>query len=1046
MNLTALAIRRPLTVWMVVLGAMLLGAIAYSRLPVRRLPHISFPFVQVLVTDPGASPQDMRTLVTDPLQTALQGVAGIQTMTGISQQGATRLALAFASSTSLSADANGVAQAVDRVARLLPPGASPPAIIQADPNAIPIMDVALGGRLSATQLYTLATSVVQPALQAVPGVASAAVVGGRQPEVRVSADPAALTAYRISLPELEAAIASGNASLPGGMVTHRGQAISVRTRGYFQSLSALRDLVVSGRGTAAVRLGQVAAVRSGAAPVTSVERLNGHPAVALQVVAQTTANSLAVDHAVRTALATLGAHLPQGVAIHIVGDTTVSTRQADGAVRTDLILAILLAGLVLTLFLHNLRHTLVVLLAIPTSLITTFLVMYFLHFSLDNISFMALSLLIGILVDDSIVVLENITRHRRMGKDPPTAARDGRLEIGGAALAITLTDVVVYAPMGFVGGVVGEVFHEFGLTIVAATLLSLLVSFTFTPMLAARWPAPLDPPPGAWLTRFGVAWDRGFATLASGYARLLRRVLRRRPLVLLLGLGALAASAALVASGRVPTGLVPTGDPGVFDATLTLPVGTSLTATAQVVDAVAAGVRRLRGVTAVFTTVGAGGGFGNLPATNVGQMTVDLLPKTRRRTPIGATVAATDALARRYPGLQMATSIPSAFFGGGVRPVTTVLEGPSLTELQALAARLVRLERGSPLLAQVQSSALPAAPQWSVQVSRRRAAYLGISAQAIGGVVATGVGGQTVSEYRATALAAQEPIVVDVHHGANLTRAQIGAIPLAVVGGQVIRLSQVASVGHGFGPQQIDEQNGLLQVQVSASLAPGVKLGSAAHVVAGLVRGLHLRAGYQAVAGGLLLQQRQVFLPLVGAFGLSVVLMYMLLTALYESALQPLAVLLSLPLATCGALVGLWVSGQSLDMYALIAMIMLMGLVAKNAILLLDFTNTLRARGVDLVEALAESGRARLRPVLMTTATMVMAMLPLVLNHGPGSSTREPTAVVLIGGLLSSTLLTLLLVPVLYSYLDGVAAWRARRRGAAWPRGAAARDAGLPGA
>ena len=1039
MNLTEVAIRRPLTVWMVVLAAMLMGAIAYTRLPVRRLPHVTFPFVQVVVTDPGASPQDMRTLVTDPLQTALQGVSGIQTMTGISEEGVARIALAFDSSTALATDANGVAQAVDGVARLMPPGASAPSIIQADPNAVPIMDVALGGPLSSAQLYDLATLVVQPALQAVPGVASALVVGGRQPQVHVTVDPAALAAYQVSLPQLEAAIASNNASLPGGTVTHQGQTISVRTRGYFQSLASLERLAVGGRGAQTVRLRQVASVRTGTAPATTIDRLDGRPAVALQVVAQSTANALAVDHAVRAALATLGGHLPEGVQLHVVGDTTISTRQADAAVRTDLVLAVLLAGLVLTLFLHNLRNTAIVLLAIPASLISTFLVMYFLHFSLDDISLMALSLLIGILVDDSIVVLENITRHRRMGKDPSRAAMDGRMEIGGAALAITLTDVVVYAPMGFVSGVVGEVFHEFGLTIVAATLISLLVSFTFTPMLAARWSAPLDMPAGAWLTTFGRAWDRGFARLADGYAHVLHRVLRRRPLVLLLAAGALVASVALVASGAVPTGLVPTGDPGVYDATLTMPVGTSLPVTAQVVDAVAARVRRLRGVTDVFTTVGAGGGFGNLPSTNVGQMTVDLLPKTRRHLPIAATVADTAAMAQDYPGLQMATTIPSAFFGGGVRPVTTVLQGPSLTELQQLAARLVSLERTSPLLRQVQSSALPAAPQWSVQVARSRADYLGVSAQAIGQTVASAVGGLTASEYRAAALPAQEPIVVQLRHGTALTRSEIAAIPVGVAGGQVVPLGEVATVQQGFGPQQIDEQNGMLQVQVNASLAPGVKLGTAARAVAGLVRQLNLPAGYVAVPGGLLLQQRQVFLPLVGAFVLSVLLIYMLMTALYESALQPLAIILSLPLATFGALLGLWVAGLSLDMYALIASIMLMGLVAKNAILLIDYTNTLRGRGLALAEALAESGRARLRPVLMTTATMVMAMLPLVLNNGPGSSTRQPTAVVLIGGLLTSTLLTLLVVPVLYSYLEGIAAWWLRRAGAteAWVSGAA---------
>lgn len=1023
MNLTRRAIHRPLTVWMVVVAAMLMGAIAYTRLPVRRLPHVSFPFVQVVVTYAGASPQDVRTLITDPLESALQGVAGIQTSTEISAEGVSRIALAFDSSTNLTTDASDVAQAVDRVAGGLPPGASAPAIIQADPNALPIMDVALSGPLTPTQLYDIASLVVEPAVQSVPGVGSVTVVGGSQSQVTVAVRPAALTAYGVSLPQVEAAIAAANVSLPGGTVVRGSRAVSVRTSGDFQSLSALRALPVAGSGAGTLPLQALASVSAGAAPPTTIDRLDGEPAVALQVVAQSTVNALAVDGAVRTALAGLAARLPEGVALRIVGDTTASTREANSAVRTDLLLAVLLAGLVLTVFLHDMRNTAIVLLAIPASLIPTFLIMFFLHFSLDNISLLALSLLIGILVDDAIVVLENITRHRRAGETPAQAALDGRMEIGSAALAITLTDVVVYAPMAFVTGVVGEVFHEFGLTIVAATLLSLLVSFTFTPMLAAHWPARREPDPAAALARFGRAWDRAFSNLTGRYRQVLARALSARPLVLLVGALAVAVSVVLVASGAVPTGLVPTGDPGVFDATLTMPPGTSLPATAVAVARVAARVRRLPGVSAVFTAAGAGG----LGASNVAQMTVDLVPKTQRREPIATAVAAATADAQAIPGMQVATTIPNAFFGGGVRPVSTVLQGPSLSELTAMASRLEGMERGSPLLTQVQSSAVPADPEWAVHIDRARAAYLGVSAQAIGATVAAAVGGDVVSEYRAAGLPAQEPIVVQVQGGSELTPAGIGAVPVATVSGQAIPLAQVAVVHPGLGPQQIDEQNGMLQVQVTAGLAAGVKLGTAARAVAGMVRRLNLPVGYVGVRGGLLSEQRQVFLPLVGAFALSILLVFMLMTALYESVLLPFAVLLSLPLATVGALLGLWIAGQSLDMYAVVAAIMLTGLVAKNAILLIDYANTLRARGMAVVDALLEAGTTRLRPVLMTTATMVMAMLPLLINGGAGSSSRRPTAVVLIGGLTTSTALTLLVVPVLYSYLVGFSLWSRRR-------------------
>ena len=1024
MNPTRIAIRRPVTMLMAVLALILTGIISYTQLPVQELPNVTFPFVAVTVSYPGTTPLDMENQVTIPLENAMSGINGISQMNGTSSQGLSRVSVQFAVGTDVNIAANDISQAVSRISSQLPSGINTPTISKANPNSSPIMNLTLTGS-SPEDLYDTATNILQPALEQVAGVASVQVQGGLVRQVNVTVNPGKLQAYGVSLSQISQTIATQNESIPGGTTTEGDQVKSVSTDAYYQTSQDLRNLVVSSRpGGMPLTLQQVADVQEGYAAVNQVTHFNGADAVGLSITAQSGANIVAVDQAVQQKLAAMRTTLPAGMTTSVVNDATVFTRESIQAVEDDLVLAVLLPALVLLLFLHRIRNTLIVVLAIPTSLISTFTVMFFMGFSLDLISLLALSLLTGILVDDSIVVLENINRHLGMGKSPLQAALDGRMEIGLAAVAITLTDVVVYAPIAFASGLIGQIFREFGLTIVAATLFSLFVSFTVTPLLASRWLKESDDEEklaartggGPW-QRFTSAWERNYGRLRNGYGRLIGGALRVRPLVILIGVGALALSVSFIPLGWLGTEFTPQEDNSQFSVSVNLPNGTPLQQTEQVVFSLDNELRNMPGVQQTYVTAGARGGFSGAAGTNSGQISVDLVP-VGQRGPITDYLTKVRALARQYPQASIATRLQSSLGpGGGGGSVQVVFQGPDIDTLNQLAAQATAVIQKVPGVVDVRNEASQTVPELAVQIDRAKAAEYGVTADQIGSAVRTSVAGVTASNLRSSGSTIQTPIVLQVAGGNIMDRNQIAQIPLVTSSGSVISLSQVAQVVPSTQPAQLSDQNRLLEVTVSANTA-GAPIGQVAPEIQKAMTGVQMPSGYFYALGGAAQQQSQTFGPLFAAFGLSILFIYMLTSSLYESFLYPLAVILSLPLATVGALGALTLTGNTLNLYSFMGLIMLMGLVAKNAILLVDYTNTLRERGYARLEALREAGRTRLRPILMTTATMTFAMLPLAVKIGAGSEDRSPMATVLVGGLLTSTLLTLVFVPVVYSYLD----------------------------
>ena len=1021
MGLTRFAINRPLAILMFISGLVIMGLVARSLLRVDRMPATNFPFVGVDASYPGASPVDVESLVLVPIENGLVGLSGVTGISSSASEGRGSVNLQL----SEDADANQVAIDVERRMASLRsrlPAEVTTSVNKADPSSRPVMNVALVGNRSQSQLFDIGSNVVLGPIQSILGVATVNLSGGRQSEVQVRMDYSKMEAYGISIQQVQNALTRENVSTPAGSMVEGNQSVNIRSIGQFQSASDVGNLIIATGPSGTVFLRDVATITQGYKPVTRYQRYNGQDSVGLSISKQSTANGLEVADSIRAGLAQIETILPPGVRLIVTNDDSRYTRAALDSVQRDLILAVLLTGLVLLLFLHTWRNTLIVVLAIPTSLVSTFLVMYALGFTLDTISLMALALMIGILVDDSIVVLENIHRHLHLGEMPMLAALRGRSEIGQAAIAITLTDVVVYLPVAFMQGNLGRMYKEYGITIAAATLFSLFISFTLTPMLASRWLQAREERRNL-ASGFTDAWEAGYERVRRAYRRVLGWSLHHRPIVLLVGAVALAGSLSLVQFRAIGTEYQPSEDDNQFSVNLQLPTGTSLDQTDQAVRQIEAALQAMPEVESLFTTVGSGGGPGG--GGNSGNIAVQLVDRSQRKRTVFEVMADARRLSPMIPDGNLQVSGGGGGFGGGFGGIQIRIMGDDLDTLTALARQAEQVARQTPGIASTRSGATSALPEVRAVLDRKRMAELGLTATQVSTTLRTAISGSTVTELQPIG---QDQIDVTLV-GNNPDRLDLNALlnlPIASSSGNIVRLGQVATLQRSSSPATINRQDRMRVVSVSASVADR-PLGDVARDLRENLNSIALPEGYQIRVAGSVQMLDQAFSALTQALSLSVLLIYMLLVALYESWLDPLAIMFALPVALVGAFLGLLVTGNTFNMFSMIGMIMLMGLVAKNAILVVDFTKQLRAQGRSRTEALLEAGPIRLRPILMTTSTIVAAMIPLALKLEAGSESRAPMAVVVIGGVISSTLLTLVLVPVVYTYLDDFRSMLQRR-------------------
>lgn len=1020
MFLTRISVTHPVFATMMMVALLVMGAFSLQRLGLDQYPNVDVPVVVVVTSYPGATPETVETEVTRPVEDALNAIGGLDEVTSTSYEGRSVVVAKFKLEVQSSAAAQEVRDKIAAIEANFPEDAKKPVISRFDPAAEPVLSVAISSTsLDVPALTTLADQKVVRQLTTVAGVGQATLVGARKRQIDVTIDETRMRALGIGINEVVNALRTGNSNSPAGSVVDPLSERTIQVQGRIEEPQALLDMVVARRGGAAVELRDVATLSEGAADAESRALYNGQTALAIDIVKVQDANTVQVATDVRKRLDALNTELaPQNVQLRIVTDSSIPIRESVSQVQTTLIEGAALAVAIVFLFLNSWRSTVITGLTLPIAIIGTLAVIDFLGFTLNTLSLLALTLSIGILVDDAIVVRENITRHLHMGKSHLRAALDGTNEIGLAVIATTATIVAVFLPVAFMDGIVGRFFYEFGVTVSAAVLISLFVAFTLDPMLSSVWYDP-DAQPDAKRGPIGrpiARFDRGFEWMAGQYRRAIGWTLRHRLVTLLVTSGIFIGSLFMVP--LVGTEFVPNADEGRFQVNITAPVGSSLDYTTTKVRQVEKALREFPEVEMLYSTINTGGAAGkHRAAILVGLAPLDM----RSRTPLSLAEPVRKRLSA-IPGIEV--TILQNGLGGGESPVQLSILGDDRAVLEKIAAGLVEDMKKIPGLVDVTSSAKDVTSVLSVRLKPAAASDLGIARSDLATALSPLIGGEDVSKWTDTDGNTYD-IVIRLPAERRSDLASLGELMIATgrtaVNGAplMVRLDQVADIGIMPAPAEIRRIDNRREILVSANIA-GRTLGDVTETLQGLNAGLDLPNGYRIRFGGDAETMQETVGHMVTALSMAVIFIYIVLASQFGSFLQPLAIMASLPLSLVGVLIGLMVAGSTINMFSLIGFIMLMGLVIKNGILLVDFANRERRRGLSLNEALENAGVIRFRPIIMTTLAMIFGMIPLGLAVGGGGAQRAPMAHAVVGGLISSTLLTLIVVPTILSYLDSI--------------------------
>ncbi len=1039
MTLAELCVRRPVFATMLGASLVVVGGISYRQLGVDLLPDVEMPAVTVFTPLPGAGPEEVESAVTQPLEEVLNTVAGIEELRSVNREGFSFIRITFDLERDPDAAVQDVRDKVSQVLRRLPEGTDPPTIQTFDAESEPIRAIAISGPQSLRELTEFAETRVKDVLATAPGVGQVTVEGGRRRAVNVVLDAQRLAGYGLSAQDVKLAIQAGNVEIPGGRVTRGAREDVLRTLARVEKVSDFERLVVAtdARGTQ-ILLRDVARVEDGVEEPRGAARLNGREAVTLVVQKRSGANLIETARALDERIAGLRAVLPAGTEILVLRDAAVFVEESTAEARLHLVLGGILAALAVLLFMGSLRATIIAAVAIPSSLVATFTAMQALGFTLNNITLLALTLSVGIVIDDAIVVVENV--HRQMeerGVSAFQAAIDGTKEIALAVTATTLSLVVIFLPVAFLSGQIGRLFHSYGVTVSVAVLVSLFVAFTVTPMLASRF---LESPEEVKARErhggLGSIPNRLMAALDARYVAMVAWALRHRAVVVI---GSLAVSATAVPLFfLVGKDFVPEDDQSELEITAELPPGTSFAAADATVREIEAAVSRLPAVRDVLASVGdTRGGSGVATRANV---YVGLVPLDERDVSQTEVMDQARKIMARYPDLraQVRSLNTSGLGGGGYGgKIKLAIRGPDLDRLEGLVARLLPLLRQTPKVVDAGSPSADRLPELQVRLDRDKAADLGLDPRAIAENVRILVGGEIVSSFREGD--ERYDVWLRTRPEDREGVASVGRLPLRAPDGTLVPLENVAALSEAKGPTVILRLNGMRQVFVSANPAPGVPLGEAVAAVEQAVEALNLPPGYDVVYTGAVKTMEETARDFALALLLSLLFMYMVLAAQFESFLHPVTILLALPLTLPFALLSLIATGETLNVYSLFGVFLLFGIVKKNGILQVDYTNTLLGRGMARDAAILEANRARLRPILMTTLTLIAGMAPMALGEGPGAASRASLARVVVGGQALSLLITLLIVPVAYSLFDDAQQWL-RRRGAQPPQGGPASE------
>jgi multidrug efflux pump len=1004
MILSDLSIRRPVLASMLSAALVLFGIIGYRQLSVREYPDVDPPIISVQTFLAGANPQVMESAVTDILEEELSTVPGLRTLVSSSGEQFSNITLEFTLDRDVDDAAQDVRDKVSRVRGKLPLDIEEPVIAKQEADASPFFWLALNGQnYSLLQLSDLADRLVKSQLQTVPGVGSVFIAGERRYAMRVWLSTAQLSARGLTVQDVEQAIRTRNVEVPAGRIESNRREFTVRSLGELKTPAEFGELVVASQGGQLVKLKDLGHVELGAEDERSALRFNGSPTVGLGVVRQSKANLITVADAVRDALPGIAASLPPGVSIDVAYDGSTFVKRSILEAQETLVIAALLVVLIIFVFLRNVRSTIIPGLAIPVSIVSTFAVMYFLGFSINNLTLLALTLAIGIVVDDAIIVLENAFRHQEeLGEDPDTAATEGTREIAFAVIATTIALVAVFTPLAFLKGNTGRHFNEFGIAVAGSVIVSGFVALTLTPMLCAKiLRVPKEHGPVFRL------FERGFNGLASLYGRSLRWVLAHR------GVTAAAAVASVLLAVVIFRGLkrefVPPEDRGRFITFLIAPEGSTLAFTDQYQKQVEAILGKTQDVDRYFSVVG---GFSGSPSR--GLVFTRLVDEGPRRT-VQDVITEVQGKFSAIPGVMIFANNPPAFGSG--QPVQFVVRHPDFAKLSLSMDTLVARARQIKGLLNVDTDLRVNKPELTVSFDRDRAEDLGVGVGDVAGTMQTLLGGRRVSTF--TQNTKLYDVIVQLDPAERATPNDVAGLYVSGRDGRLVQLSAVTSVQEGVGPQRLNHFDRVRSFTLTAGLAPGFTLGEALDSLNRVAAEVLPPLASTRLAG----ESRELAesgAALYFAFGLALVVVFMVLASQFESMIHPLTVLVAVPLAITGALATLYLAGATINLYSQIGMILLIGLVTKNSILLVEYANQQVERGFPPYEAILEAGRIRLRPILMTSVATITGALPIAMGLGAGATSRRPLGYAIAGGVFFSTILTLYLVPTVWLFFEGL--------------------------
>jgi hydrophobe/amphiphile efflux-1 (HAE1) family protein len=1014
LNLTDVCLRRPVFAWMIMSGTILFGLLAVTRIGVSQYPDVDNPTITVSVSWPGASPEDVETGVVNQLEDAMSQVTGVLSMTASARQGSARVTATFDLSRNIDLALQDTQAKIAQVQRQLPASASAPIATKSNPDDQPIVTIGISGPFSRQLLADVARYQVQDKLETVPGVGQLTMMGYLNRNIRIWVDAEKMAASAIAVTDITSALQKQHVSVPGGQLESGGRSLSVRVLGEAPDMETLRQIVVRTINGTPVRLQDVALVQDGFEDVTTLARSDGTPVQAMGILKQPGSNAVSVAHNVRASLAELQKTLPAGMKIDVLFDTTQFIEESVNEIGLELGLAVVLTGLVCWLFLGSLSSTMNVLFAIPMSLLGTIAVLYFVGFTLNTFTLLGLSLAVGLVVDDAVMVMENIFRHGEMGKDRVRAASEGTKEITFAALAATIAVIAIFLPVAFMSGVVGKFFLQFGVTLSVAVALSYVEAITLAPARCAQMMRTGHGTRGL----VGRLADRGFARLSSGYSWALRHALAYPWLVLLVG--AVVLGVAGLTMTRLQQEFVPSQDQSRLAVRLTTTTGAALDETDHLARRAEAFLANRPEVTNVLTSVG-GGGAG----TNSASLSITMVPPSERK---GMTQAQFAAVLRRqlnsFPGVRVTVQDLSqqGFAGQRGSPVQFSVRGSDWDTLVGLSQKLQAALAASGLAVDVQSDYQIGAPELVIAPDRARAADVTVSMQDIATAVSALIGGVVVGQYSNGGR--RMDIRMRLQASQRSRPEDLSLLRLRTTAGALIPLSSVVTTREQPALVAINHADRERAITISANVAPGHAQGEAVKFVQSL--GSSVPPGYRIVLGGQSSQFGEAMSSLLFALAIGILVAYMVLASQFNSFLHPVTVLTILPLSVAGAIFALLIAGKTLNVFSMIGLLLLMGIVKKNSIILVDYANEVRAEGLGAKEAMLRAGPVRLRPILMTAVATLMAAVPSALGLGPGAETRGPMADAVIGGLVLSTALSLLVVPAFYVVADRIRTRRAQ--------------------